>query len=319
MDILETIRRQIEALPQGPHMGGLKSVLRHIDAADRHLLRGHEQEDDSAFTDAIYRTNQAFEGSIKEAYRVLAEKDPEKKTPHDIALYLAKNNRFRKRVLEQFTTYRTEWRNPSTHDYSLDFDEHEAFLAIVSVSAFASLLIGEIARELAYRAVLEDQSITPREPRVDKVNLLAKVTGAFLKFVSEYVPTHPAVEIKTEPQLLGALEAFVTSIGADISVEIRDGFVNGRRLKPDMIVKQGSETVLLELRRDRGRVARDANLRRLEVYLSSSEACGAILLIYRRRDDLYFISSQDSKVGKTIKVISPHEIPIEPDFDMNPF
>jgi hypothetical protein len=74
MDLLDVIRKQIDRLSEGPHSVGLRSVLRHIEAAYGHLSRGQTQQDDSAFTDAIYRTNQAFEGSIKEAYRILAAK-----------------------------------------------------------------------------------------------------------------------------------------------------------------------------------------------------------------------------------------------------
>jgi hypothetical protein len=82
---------------------------------------------------------------------VLAGKDPAKQRPYDIEKYLEQKAAFRQRVLAQFTNYRTEWRNPSTHDYKLDFDESEAFLAIVSVSAFACLLFDQIAEHLSYQ------------------------------------------------------------------------------------------------------------------------------------------------------------------------
>ena len=101
--------------------------------AANHLKRGSDTADDTAFTDAIYRANQAFEGSLKEAFRVVAAKDPEKVRPFDIENFLQENSILRGRVLEQMSRYRPEWRNPSTHDYQLDFDEDEALLAIVSV------------------------------------------------------------------------------------------------------------------------------------------------------------------------------------------
>ena len=46
--------------------------------------------------------------------------------------------------------YRTEWRNPSTHDYKLDFDEDEALLAIASVCAFAIVLLDQITEKLNF-------------------------------------------------------------------------------------------------------------------------------------------------------------------------
>lgn len=65
VDILEIVRCQILQLPEGPYVDGLNSVLKHIEVAHRHLARGQVQNDETAFTDAIYRANQAFEGSIK--------------------------------------------------------------------------------------------------------------------------------------------------------------------------------------------------------------------------------------------------------------
>jgi hypothetical protein len=98
LDLLALIKKQIEALPDGPHIAGLRAVLRHIDAAYRHLGRGQSDGDDTAFTDAIYRANQAFEGSIKEAYRVLAERDPQRMRPYDIEKYLEEKQIFKDRI-----------------------------------------------------------------------------------------------------------------------------------------------------------------------------------------------------------------------------
>jgi hypothetical protein len=72
MNLIEVLSQRAEAIPQGPHSVGLKAVVQHAQAAVRHLERGQKERDETAFTDAVYRTNQAFEGSLKEAYRVLA-------------------------------------------------------------------------------------------------------------------------------------------------------------------------------------------------------------------------------------------------------
>ena len=63
MDLLDLIRIQINALPQGAHLQGLRSVLHHIETGYKHFARGQSDGDEFAFTDTIYRTNQAFEGS----------------------------------------------------------------------------------------------------------------------------------------------------------------------------------------------------------------------------------------------------------------
>ena len=84
MDIHAILDNKITSLPLGIHLDGLRAVKSHIDAAVRHLTRGQKESDESLFTDSIYRCNQAFEGSLKEAYRVLAGEDPQKTTPADI-------------------------------------------------------------------------------------------------------------------------------------------------------------------------------------------------------------------------------------------
>lgn len=78
MDLVEALRSKIFALQEGDYSPGLKAVILHIETAFGHLSRGQTKDKETAFTDAIYRTNQAFEGSIKEAYRVLTGKDPSK-------------------------------------------------------------------------------------------------------------------------------------------------------------------------------------------------------------------------------------------------
>lgn len=49
---------------------------------------------------------------VKEAYRVLAGKDPSRIAPHKIEEFLGQADLLRKKVLDQFARYRTEWRNP---------------------------------------------------------------------------------------------------------------------------------------------------------------------------------------------------------------
>jgi len=117
MNLVEILRSRVADLSHGDYVVGLKAVLQHIEVAESHLERGKATSEETAFTDAIYRTNQAFEGSLKEAYRVLTGKNPAKETTNKIEQYLQEQNVLRHRVLAQLTNYRREWRNPSTHDY----------------------------------------------------------------------------------------------------------------------------------------------------------------------------------------------------------
>lgn len=254
MDLVETLRKKIDVLEDGEYVPGLKAVLLHIETAFRHLSRGQDTDDGTAFTDAIYRTNQAFEGSVKEAYRVLAVQDPTKRRPFDIENYLEQNNIFRSRVLSQLTTYRTEWRNPSAHDYKLDFDESEAFLAIISVSAFACLLLDQIAERLAFaksQAEAEAQKVAldANLAATLNANLLVRVTELLNQFCEIHLPSVSSPGKATESQLIGSLHGFLSSAAPELTVQTEARLNEQKSLRADLLVSRGAEKVVVELKR----------------------------------------------------------------------
>ena len=254
MDLLDTIRKKIYALDEGEHVLGLKAVLQHIETSFRHLSRGQDSEDETAFTDAIYRTNQAFEGSIKEAYRVLAKQDPDKKTPFEIETYLEKNSVFRSRVLTQLTTYRTGWRNPSTHNYRLDFDESEAFLAIVSVSAFACLLLDQMAERLAFdkaQAEAESQKASLQTALHETKNAdpLVRVTKLLTQFCAIHLRRSQDSPRQSEAQTIGALHGFISSAAPMLNVQIEAALDPARPLHADLVITDGEDRIIVEVKR----------------------------------------------------------------------
>lgn len=254
MDLVDTLRKKIDVLEDGEYLPGLKAVLLHIETAFRHLSRGQDADDETAFTDAIYRTNQAFEGSVKEAYRVLAGQDPAKKRPFDIENYLEQNNIFRSRVLSQLTTYRTEWRNPSAHDYKLDFDESEAFLAIVSVSAFACLLLDQIAERISYtrsQAEAEAQKAALEANLAQTLNadLLVRLTELLNQFCAIHLPSASSSRRATESQVIGALHGFLSSAAPELAVQTEARLDSEQPFRADLLVSRGGERVVIELKR----------------------------------------------------------------------
>jgi len=258
MDLLETLRAKVDALQDGPYVAGLRAVILHVETAFRHLSRGQTDEDETAFTDAVYRTNQAFEGSVKEAYRVLAGKDPSKERPYDIERYLENHEIFRPRVLSQFTNYRTEWRNPSTHDYKLDFDESEAFLAIVNISAFACLVLDQIAQQLA-RDLAKSQAGATDQPVIAldvtaNAGLLQQTVALFIKFSQQQVILEASNPRKTEMQVLGALTGYLESAATDMTLAIEPLLSGEGKERADMVVSKEGESILVQLKN--GRYAR---------------------------------------------------------------
>jgi hypothetical protein len=283
MDLVDTLRKKIDVLEDGEYVPGLKAVLLHIETAFRHLSRGQDADDETAFADAIYRSNQAFEGSVKEAYRVLAGQDPAKKRPFDIENYLELNNIFRSRVLSQLTTYRTEWRNPSAHDYKLDFDESEAFLAIVSVSAFACLLLDQIAERIAYtksQAEAEAQKPALEASLAQTVNadLLVRLTELLNQFCAIHLPSASSSSKTTEPQVIGALHGFLSSAAPELAVQTEARLDAERSFRADLLVSRGGERVVIELKRRLWRQNYANSVAQVEHYLLIGGIKDGILL-----------------------------------------
>lgn len=251
MDIIAILQKKTSLLDSGEHSAGLKATLSHIETAFRHLTRGQKDEDQTAFTDAVYRTNQAFEGAIKEAYRVLTKKNPENVRPYDIESHFSKSGTFRQRVLDQFTNYRKEWRNPSTHDYKLDFNESEAFLAIVSVTAFSCLLLDEIAQQLAHdkevAAVQEIADKVRNEVNVIDGDLLTKTVEALKIYFLRH--TDQQVEKGTAAQWLGSVSGFLAAIipAATITTDAPLG-ADKLHVTADLLVECGNERVIVEIK-----------------------------------------------------------------------
>jgi hypothetical protein len=309
LDLLDLIKTSIEKLPDGPHLTGLRSVLRHIDAAYKHFERGQSAGDESAFTDAIYRTNQAFEGSIKEAYRVLTGKDPQKSKPYDIEKYLEEEKIFRDRVLFQFTNYRQQWRNPSTHDYNLDFDEDEAFLAIISVSAFTKLLVDQITEQLAFLATKDNLADRGAELRAEHLStqfLIDRVACLFLEFARYYADNESSVPIESEAQLTGALTGFISSVAPEINPTTGRIARSTRPHYIDMIVEKDKEQVIVELKRGKHDGLIEQGLSQLLTYLSATKAKSALLFLYSADAIDYTIESRDDPaLGIKVRIIRP--------------
>lgn len=157
MDLLAELHAKLATLDHYKGAAAVRAAVRHIEAAKRHLQRGRKGRDDDAFTDVVYRTNQAFEGMLREAYVLLHATSASSLSLHQIEQKFVADGTFSPRVLTAFERYRKEWRNPSTHDHTLLFSEQEALLAIVSVSAFAVVLLDQMIEVFSFREQQQGQ------------------------------------------------------------------------------------------------------------------------------------------------------------------
>jgi len=303
VDLVAILRTKIDTLPEGDHTVGLRAVLLHIERAFRHLTQGQSQDDEQAFTDAIYRTNQAFEGSIKEAYRVLASKSPEKKSPFEIESYLAQHGVFRSRVLAQFTAYRTQWRNPSAHDYTLSFDGSEAFLAIASVSAFACVLIDQIAERLAFIHANQDAEKQKYRPQPDD-DEPARLVDMLLFYLILFNRVSMPLPIQTDEQLLGSVHGFLSGIPPLFNVTADATIAESREERVDLLVSHGNEKVFIELKRSNTRGAVRQGRLTLEHSMAVTGIKHTILYLYHPEGTLshYICRFMDGEVHLLVPV-----------------
>lgn len=279
MDLVSTLRKKIDLLGDGEFVPGLMAVLLHVETAFRHLSRGQETGDETAFTDSIYRCNQAFEGSLKEAYRVFTEQDPSKEKPYVIESYLVENEVFSQRVMALLRNYRTEWRNPSAHDYKLYFDEGEAFLAIISVTAFACLLIDQISGRLSYdssqaEALASNQKKATPSVKLSDSSYSEKVGSMIAEFCEKHLPA----QISNETQLIGALHGFIGSTASDFDIGTEVTLDPQQRYRADMIVTWKKKRLLIEVKRAFSSKTFLNALSQLEVYLINSRIKEGVLL-----------------------------------------
>lgn len=282
MNLLEILRSRVNGLQEGDYLLGLKAVLQHIEVAGRHHARGQVDADETAFTDAIYRTNQAFEGSLKEAFRVLAAKDPSGETPFNIENYLQQQNVLRPRVLAQLTNYRREWRNPSTHDYRLDFDEDEALLAIVTVSAFAIVLTDQITERISFEqaksvAATEQPAATPIEqPLLEKVSTLLK------QFAIQFDQLHAGKHEIREVELVGGLAGYLAAAAPELQTQTEAELSPVKSARADFIIAGNGERLIVEVKRGRShsRKLLEDGTQQLMAYMEVSGISQGILFQY---------------------------------------
>lgn len=261
MDLLKEIELQIRGIKKEDESTFLDSVYTHIDRAEFYYLQG--KKDVNFFNDVIYRSNQAYEGALKESYKVLAEKTIEEvgnKTPNQIEKYLETNNIFRDRVLQLLTNYRHEWRNKSTHDYKLFFDESEAFIALTTVSSFVHLLLKQIQEKLAYlkeqKKLSEEKTIVNELKRAvsEKTSMQEVLNDILISFslVNSKIFINSPFEYR-EVEIHGLINAYIDSLKLFTKVIREPKITLGAKVyRPDFIIENENEKIILEVLKIRG-------------------------------------------------------------------
>ena len=285
MDLLKLLKDKAEHFSVSEEDRGVSSVVSHIGIAEKHYENGRSG-DDYLFNDVIYRSNQAFEGALKEAYRIITGDNPNKITPYKIEKYFEDNSVLKERVLQLFTNYRTEWRNKSTHDYKLYFSEQEAFLAIVNISAFINILFDQMLEKRAYDKESEEIKNNPMSSSVVNAtsSLNERVVELLLKYSKE-VPNKmigTAIPRITEAELMGSFSAYLNGFANDIEVFSEYAISMGaQRYRADFFLKKSEEELIIEFKNPIRNISESLNggTQQLFTYLIATGVQNGVLYI----------------------------------------
>ncbi len=313
MDLLKLLKDKADYFISLDEDQGISSIVSHIEVAERHYTSG-KQGDDYLFNDVIYRSNQAFEGALKEAYRIITGKIEDKITPYKIEQYFEDNGVLKERVLQLFTNYRKEWRNKSTHDYKLYFSEQEAFLAIVNISAFVNILFDQMLEKTAYDKERED--LKSKSYKVSNnfsnQNLLEKTIELLKLFSDEISQKYSGATIPwiTEVQLIGALTAFINNYAQEIKV-FPDYTINvesnKKRYQIDFLLELDNSKLIIEVKNPIRRLGDmiASGTEQLSQYLAISEAQTGILYIppLAHSKDMEIVKIEKNIAGKECTII----------------
>ncbi len=287
MDLLKLLKEKAEYFSSSEDDVGVSSVVSHIEIAERHYENG-KAGDDNLFNDVIYRSNQAFEGALKEAYRIITGNNPNRITPLKIEKHFEENDVLKERVLQLFTNYRTEWRNKSTHDYKLYFSEQEAFLAIVNISAFINILLDQMVEKRAYDNEAED--LKKSTSAKDLVSVNKPIKDRIIELLIAYSKEVPAktsgstLPRITEVELIGSLTAYLNNLAEDIDVYAEFSIPrkqDGRKYIADFFLQKGEEKLIIEIKNSIHSNSRvlSGGTEQLLNYLTASGVLNGILYI----------------------------------------
>jgi hypothetical protein len=250
VDLLVELKRKVAEIQSAEWKEGFEFTVRHIEVAEQYFRLAQGDQNANYFNDVVYRTNQAFEGILEEAYFVLEGTRAMRLTPNELEKYFLDNQRLTLRTSSLFKNYRQQWRNPSTHDHKLLFSEQEAFLALVNVSSFAVVLLDELVATMSYKwhraqALLRQEALRVKESNDPLIEQIVHSLRSFGELSISY-----GVQARDDAEFAGRIGGFLVGVypGIDVAqgVQLRDG---ERDYHLDLFLRLGEEDVVVVVKR----------------------------------------------------------------------
>jgi hypothetical protein len=290
-------------------------VIQHVERAEIYLIKGRDEKDSAYFNDVIYRTNQAYEGILKEAYGLLAGKGTGKLRTVDLENHFAKESILSPRVSDAFQKYRQDWRNPSTHDHRLSFTEQDATLALSTISTFVYLLVDQMIEVRASekqrkRTDKALRTVSRKRPRGPRMTLVRRVDQALMNHALSQAVRSLSKKAR-EVEIIGTIRGHLAATLPDVDVvPAMVGGANGEVLTPDIVVTNG-QTIVVEVKRLTARPGRQVaeGFAQLEMYLEALEAREGILYLvpYKPQEEMMVavIDRETSRGLTKIHLVTP--------------
>lgn len=271
MDTQKLIEQKIKVAEKFANTDSLKAVLKHIDVAENYIILANQSDDytEDIYTDVIYRTNHAYEGILKEAYQVINPNPRANATPYNIEEFFTQEDIFNTRVVELFTRYRQDWRNPSTHDHQLFFTSQEAILATLSVSSFIIVLMDQIIEQLSHNEESRRQNEAKENLKTSTQNI-PQLIQKCEHILKKSAQISPELINAIDAEAIGIIHSLLESTIPDSSI-LTEANTQGRTRyhRPDLIIQKGDETVVIELKNSHSRMPKRLLIGQLERYIDA--------------------------------------------------
>ena len=124
---------------------------------------------------------------------------------------------------------------------------------MVTVAAFASMLIDQISEKLAFDASQREVRSNPAqvdltlEPLKNKVTR-EKVAALIQEFCLNHYPESVEGKLVTERQLMGSMHGYLTSMVPELKVDTEVRLEGYRHPRPDWLITVGSESLVVEFK-----------------------------------------------------------------------
>ena len=314
MDTLTLIKKKLNSIQEKKTLENVKIILNHIAMAEKHFNRAMTEKEPDFFNDAIYRTNQAYEGIIRLAYEKILNKNEKNKSNVEIEESLLKEKIINQRTKDYISLYRKIFRNCSIHNYKIVFLETDVFLAINNVISFLYTLVNQLLINDFYIEMKQKSyKIAEIEFKNKKLPFEQLLKEALVKFPEFYFNHSEGKDLEYGFYTIGQLEVYLRQINKDWKIITcptlidKESLENGNDYSiiyiPDLVVesKEEKKKIIIDICLDKNFKFKDNFIHNIiEECLLFQATSGIIFQITEKSD--YDIVVEDSTIMEIDRV-----------------